>query len=169
MPAAGVRSLGDCGFVRPRLAVAALAAALLLGGCDKGSREDRFCGRLAKDHALLAVVPSDPAQLDAYVNRYRQLEKVAPLAISDEWSTITDLMEHVASTNLSDPAAADKLRDEAVAATRSVDVVRLYALKTCGVDLVLGTLAAPSTTGPGSSRSSTVPSTAPATLPPRAP
>jgi hypothetical protein len=157
---------------RPRLAIAApLIAALLLGACDKGSREDRFCGKLTKEYRQLAVVPSDPGQLDDFVNRYRQLEKIAPLAIQDEWKTITDLMVAVESTDLSDPGAADRLRDQAVAATKAVNVVRLYALDNCGVDLVLGTVAptAPSSTTPPGNVSSTAPPTTPATLPPTVP
>ena len=154
---------------RPRLAVAApVVAVLLLGACDKGSREDRFCEKLTKEYRQLAVVPSDPGQLDDFVNRYRQLEKITPLAIQDEWKTITDLMVAVESTDLSDPGAADRLRDQAVAATKAVNVVRLYALDTCGVDLVLGTVAPSSTTTPGNA-TSTVPPTTPATLPPTLP
>src|SRR5262249_16297832 len=97
-----------------------------------------------------------------------QLEKITPLAIQDEWKTITDLMVAVESTDLSDPGAADRLRDQAVAATRAVNVVRLYALDTCGVDLVLGTVAPSSPTTPGHP-SSTSPPTTPATLPPTVP
>jgi hypothetical protein len=166
MPAPASLGLGNSEVVpRPRLAVAAALVALAVGACDKGSRQERFCGKLVKEHEQLAVVPSDPGQLDDYLNRYRQLEKIAPLAIEDDWRTITDLMVAVASEDLSDPAAADRLRDRAVAATKSVDAVRLYALKTCGVDLVIGTVATTSTTTPGRPPTSTAPATLPPTVP----
>jgi hypothetical protein len=145
---------------------------VLLGSCDKGSREDRFCGRLADDQALLATVPSEPDQLDAFVERYQELADVAPLAIEEQWRTITDLFEAVATEDLTDPAAADRLRDKAVAATKPIDEVRAYARTTCGVELVVtvtpgtATTAAGATTAPGST-TTTVPQ--PGTVPPVAP
>jgi len=157
-------------------ATLALVAALASSACDKGSRADQFCAKLQKDHAQLSVVPSDPRQLSAYVNRYRQLAKVVPLAIDDEWHTVTDLMQSVASDDLSDPGAADKLRDKAAAAMKAVDAVRTYAQQTCGVDLALGSTTAPptaTTVVPGAPATPTAPTTTraptPATLPPKAP
>ncbi len=46
---------------RPLLAAVALAAAVtVLGSCDKGSRQDRFCKKLAADQSLLSVGPAGP-------------------------------------------------------------------------------------------------------------
>ena len=151
-------------------AAVALVAALGLAACDKGSRADQFCAKLQKDQQQLSTVPSQPDQLEAYVNRYRQLAKVVPLAIDDEWHTVTDLMQSVASDDLSDPDAADKLRDEAVAATKAVDTVRTYARQTCGVDLTLGgTPTTTTTTTVAGAAPTTTRAPTPATLPPRAP
>ena len=137
MPPAGGAGLGDSAVVAPHLrAVLATGAALLvLASCDKGSREDRFCERLAEEQALLAVVPTDPDELDAFVERYQDLADIAPLAIEEQWQTVTELVEAVATEDLTDPAAADRLRDRAVAATRPIDEVRAYARTTCGVEL----------------------------------
>lgn len=123
---------------RPLLAAVALAAAVtVLGSCDKGSRQDRFCKQLADDQSVLSVVPQDPDDLDTFVSRYERLADIAPLAIDDQWHTIADLVKAVATSDLSDPTTADRLRDQAVAATKAVDDVRAYAKTTCGVDLVL--------------------------------
>jgi hypothetical protein len=154
-----------------RAVLAAVAAVVLLASCDKGSRQDRFCRRLAEDQALLAVVPTDPDELDAFVERYQDLAGVAPLAIEDQWQTITELFEAVATEDLSDPASADRLRDRAVAATKSIDEVRAYARTTCGVELVVAPTPGAATTVPGStvagSTTTTVPQ--PGTVPPVAP
>ncbi len=160
--------LGDL-VVVPRLlrvVSAALIAVTCLASCDKGSRQDRFCKKLAEDQSLLAVVPADPGDLDDFVSRYRELDDIAPLAIEDQWHTVTELVAAVATADLQDPAAADRLRDQAVAATRSVDEVRAYAQTTCGVDLLVAGVASTTTTTavPGATGPST-PSTAPATLP----
>ena len=75
---------------------------------------------------------------------------MAPLAIDEQWQTVTDLIVAVATEDLSDPATADRLRDRAVAATKAVDEVRLYAQHTCGVDLIVAVTAPP---GHGGARS----------------
>jgi hypothetical protein len=65
----------------------------------------------------------------------------------------------VATEDLGDPATADRLRDQAVAATKSVDQVRLYAKTTCGVDLLVAGL-------PATPEPSTVPGATTTTIPP---
>jgi hypothetical protein len=162
---------------RPLLAVVAVVTAVtVLGSCDKGSREDRFCKKLVDEQSLLAVVPQDPGDFDDFVARYRQLAAIVPLAIDDQWHTITSLVEDVATADLSNPAAADRLRDRAVAATKAVEQVRAYAQSTCGVDLVLATPGPVPSTAPGtpttvagSGAPVTPPPTQPGTVPPTVP
>jgi hypothetical protein len=155
-----------------RAVLATGAALLVLASCDEGSREDRFCERLAEDQALLAAVPPDPTRLDAFVEQYRDLADIAPLAIEEQWQTVTELFEAVATEDLTDPAAADRLRDQAVAATRPIDEVRAYARTTCGVELLVAAPTGTATTVPGAT---TIPGTttttlpAPGTVPPVAP
>ena len=115
-----------------RVVIAAVATVTVVGACDEGSRQDRFCRRLGEEQGLLATVPTDPGELDDFVNRYRELAGIAPLAIEEQWQTITDLVEAVAIEDLEDPATADRLRDQAVAATRPVEEVRSYAQAVCG-------------------------------------
>ena len=103
-------------------------------GLRPGEPSGPLLRQLVKERVQLAVVPADPGDLDDFVQRYRDLEKVAPLAIDEQWQTVTDLIVAVATEDLSDPATADRLRDRAVAATKAVDEVRLYAQHTCGVD-----------------------------------
>jgi hypothetical protein len=142
---------------------AAFFAVALVAACDPGSRQDRFCAKLTKERALLGTVPANPGDLDDFVQRYRDLEKIAPLAIDEQWQTVTDLIVAVATEDLSDPATADRLRDRAVAATKAVNEVRLYAQHTCGVDLVLLNTAPPAPAG------GVPPTTVVATLPPTVP
>ena len=164
MPPSGGAGLGDSAVVAPHLrAVLATGAALLvLASCDKGSREDRFCERLAEEQALLARVPTDPDELDAFVERYQGLADIAPLAIEEQWQTVAELVEAAATEDRTDPAAADRLRDRAVAATRPIDEVRSYARTTCGVELRVAAPSGASTTVPGAT---TVPGTTTTTLP----
>jgi hypothetical protein len=166
----------------PLAAVALAAAVTVLASCDKGSRQDRFCKKLTDDQSLLGVVPQNPDDLDAFVSRYQQLAKIAPLAIDDQWHTIADLVKAVATSDLSDPTTADRLRDQAVAATKAVDDVRAYAKTTCGVDLVLAATpgaVSPTTVTPGAASTTpgapttvtpaTPPPTPPGTVPPTVP
>ena len=120
---------------------------------------------------MLAAVPANPGDLDDFVSRYRDLDAVAPLAIEDQWHTITELVDAVATADLTDPAVADRLRDQAVAATHSVDEVRAYAKATCGVDLLVPGLGTPTTTTlPGATAPpATPPPTVPGTVPPTIP
>jgi hypothetical protein len=163
------RGLGDSDVVPRRLLVAAVAALAVtaLASCDQGSRQERFCDKLVEEHTLLATVPTDPAQLDDFVERYEDLGDVAPLAIDEQWTTITDLVSAVATADLADPATADRLRDQAVAATKAVNEVRVYAQDTCGVDLVFASVAP--ATAPADPSATTLPATAPATVPPTVP
>ena len=161
-----------------RVVIAAVATVTFVGSCDEGSRQDRFCRRLGDEQGLLATVPTDPGELDDFVNRYRELAGIAPLAIEEQWQTITDLVEAVATEDLEDPATADRLRDQAVAATRPVEEVRSYAQAVCGVDLLLigapATLPATTTAGTTSTTlpapvATTVPPTLAGTVPPTVP
>jgi hypothetical protein len=166
--------------------VALVATVTVLGSCEKGSPQDRFCKKLVEEQSLLSVVPQNPGDLDAFVSRYQQLADIAPLAIDDQWQSIADLVKAVATSDLSDPTTADRLRDQAVAATKAVDDVRAYANTTCGVDLVLAATpgaVSPTTTVPGTasttpgapttgapavpdtSQSPTLPGTVPPTVP----
>jgi hypothetical protein len=152
----------------PRVSLTVSAALLLvavLGACDPGSRQDRFCRRLAEQRVELAAVPTDPGDLDDFVQRYRDLAKIAPLAIEEQWQTVTDLIVAVADDDLSDPQAADRLRDDAVAATKAVNEVRLYAQQTCGVNLAVGVPAPPASVAPGATATTTTAATLPPTLP----
>ena len=160
-----------------RVVIAAVATVTVVGACDEGSRQDRFCRRLGEEQGLLATVPTDPGELDDFVNRYRELAGIAPLAIEEQWQTITDLVEAVAIEDLEDPATADRLRDQAVAATRPVGEVRSYAQAVCGVDLLLigapATLPATTTAGTTTTLpapvATTVPPTLAGTVPPTVP
>ena len=147
-------------------------AVAVLGSCDKGSREERFCKQLAAVQDELSVVPQDPADLDQFVGRYRKLARVAPLAIDEQWATITELVEAVALADVTNPLTADRLRDQAVAATKAVDDVRSYARSTCGVDLVLGTTTGavtPTTGAPTTTPGAPPPTTSTGTIPPTVP
>ena len=174
MPGPERQTLGNSVVVAhlPRVVASVLVAVTFLGSCDKGSREDRFCRKLADDQQLLAVVPENPGDLDDFVNRYRELDRTTPLAIEEQWHTITELVVAVAEADLQDPTTADRLRDQAIAASRSVDEVRAYAQATCGVDLVLGYVGATATTaapGAGAPPESTAPPNAAGTVPPTVP
>ena len=127
-------------MVVPRLlraVLAAVAAVTVLGSCDEGSRQDRFCRRLAEEQGLLATVPTDPGELDDFVNRYQELAGIAPLAIEEQWQTITELVEAVATEELRTrrPPIACGTRPWPPPAPS--DEVRSYAQTTCGVDLLV--------------------------------
>ena len=114
--------------------------ALVLAGLAACSRETRadgaaFCDAVRTEQATLTGGVSSPEQAAAMVDRYRELEELAPVAVRDEWGRVTDLLETAATTAAGDAEAVAALAEEALTAAQDVDTVTTWLRTTCGVDL----------------------------------
>jgi hypothetical protein len=114
----------------------ALAIGLVLGACgDEPTRTEQFCDRLREDQGVLAAIPPTPDGLEQVVEAYRSVEEVAPLAIEEDWTVISSLVAAAAAVDPADPAAVERVRTDAFAATQAVQRVTVFARETCGVSL----------------------------------
>jgi hypothetical protein len=120
----------------PRVAAVVLLA-VGLAGCNRGERADgtRFCEALRTEQITLTGGVTTPEQATALLQRYRELEVLAPAAVRDEWTVVADLIEAAATAPTDDPAATQRLTEQALAAQQDVDTVTEWVRATCGVDL----------------------------------
>jgi hypothetical protein len=120
----------------PRVAAVALLAAGL-AGCNREARADgtKFCESLRTEQITLTAGVSTPEQAAALVQRYRELQLLAPAAIRDEWTVVADLLEAAATAPTDDPTATQRLTEQALAAQQDVDTVTQWVRTVCGVDL----------------------------------
>lgn len=126
-----------------------MLAVLGLGACgDDRTRTERFCDRLREDAAVLSAVPPTPDGPEQVIEAYHRAGEVAPLAIEEDWNVILAVVESAAVVDPTDTSAIEQVRADAVAATQAIERVTAFAAETCGVGL--GQLAAPATTGGGS-------------------
>jgi hypothetical protein len=134
-----------------------LAWALVACGGSGGDRAGRFCAEVKADQPTITATVADPTGVDHVVDRFRDLEQTAPLAIEDDWQVLTQLVETAAAIAPGDTAARTRFVTAAYEADRSVQNVVGWVRSVCGVDLTLPAIAA-----------STAPATAPATTTPGA-
>lgn len=129
------------GIVLPARAVAGAASAVLLAmvisACSRDDRADgaRFCEALRTEQITLTGGVTSTAQAEALVARYEELAELAPAAVRDEWTVVTQLLEAAVTTPADDPEAAQALTERALAAQQDVDVVTEWVRATCAVDL----------------------------------
>lgn len=148
---------------RPRrfdAAVAVFAVTLATGSlaaCSDTDRSaERFCGEIAREVPFLEGPFVEPGDIDDLVGRYEKLDRITPLAIEDEWRTITELMKLASDVDPSDPRSRQEVADAAYKAERSARDVAIWVETTCGV-------AMPDVVGVEGSVPVTIPPQAPAT------
>jgi hypothetical protein len=124
------------GRVRAARGLAA-ALALLVGAaaCSGGGRsQSAFCSKLGKDQVVVASV-ADADGVRAAVSQYEALDKVAPLAISDEWHQLTELVKRAATVDPKNTDGSSALVAQAFASSSAAQKVLTYARTTCHVNL----------------------------------
>jgi hypothetical protein len=127
----------------------ALALALALTACsDSGDRAGRFCAEVREDPAALTTGVKATGDVGKVVERFRTLERTAPLAIEQDWARLTELVELAAAIEPGDTTARTRLVTAAYEADRAVQAVVTWVRGVCGVDLTIPVAvpaAAPST------------------------
>lgn len=85
------------------------------------------------------------------VGRYRELDRLSPEEIKDQWHAVTELIAKIAGADVSTRAKQQDIVTLIYATTKSINDVKKYTKETCGVDFSLpvsppSTLVADSTT-----------------------
>ena len=92
-----------------------------------------FCGALEKQLPGLTgplVATSDIGDL---LSRYKSLAKITPLAIEDDWKTVTDLIDQASVIDPEDPLSRQELADAAYKAERPARNIAMWVESTCGL------------------------------------
>ena len=122
----------------PRRPIGSLAlAALAVAGCgDDGPGDaERFCGEVQAHTAALVALPETPDDIDPYLDLYRRIGELAPLAVEPHWEALILNLETASSVDTTDPESVQAAVRRAYATERSAVAVRDWLLANCNVDL----------------------------------
>jgi hypothetical protein len=127
---------------------------VLVAACSDagGDRAGRFCAAVREDQAVITTAVQDAAQVGDVVDRFRALERTAPLAIEQAWSRLTELVELAADLDPADLQARTRLVAAAYESEGDVQQVVTWVRGTCGVDLTVPAPATTVATGPATSQ-----------------
>lgn len=112
-----------------------LAVAATVACSDPERTGARFCAELGEQAPLLAGPLGTPDDVDELVKRYRDLEKITPLAIEEEWTILTDLVEAASDVDPSDPRSQQDVADAAYKAERPARDIAIWVETTCGISM----------------------------------
>jgi hypothetical protein len=118
-----------------------LGALILIGllGCASPERTaTNFCRQLAREMPGIAEQPATPEMIKSTVERYKNLQKVAPLQVEADWDALTLLMEKASKIKASDPASVQEVVDLSYASEKNAAAASAWVLATCGVDISTG-------------------------------
>ena len=124
-----------------RAGSALLAALSLIGllGCASPERTaTNFCRQLALEMPGIAEQPATPEMIKSTVERYKNLQKVAPLQVEADWDVLTLLMEKASKIDASDPVSVQEVVDLSYASEKNAAAAAAWVLATCGVDISTG-------------------------------
>ena len=124
-----------------RAGSALLGALILIGllGCASPERTaTNFCRQLALEMPGIAEQPATPEMIKSTVERYKNLQKVAPLQVEADWDALTLLMEKASKIDASDPVSVQEVVDLSYASEKNAAAASTWVLATCGVDISTG-------------------------------
>jgi hypothetical protein len=127
-------------LVPPALASAAALVALgaLAAGCgddSPGGDTAKFCEEVQQHQAELLTAPTTLADVTSFVDLYKEIDKVAPLAIEPHWQALIVNYETASTVDPADPESVQKSLALAYATEGSAVQVRDFLLTNCNVDL----------------------------------
>ena len=136
----------------------ACALAALVGCSDDGPGDaERFCGEVQANTAALVASPATVADIDAYLDLYRRIGELAPLAIEPHWEALILSYETASTVDPADPESVQAAIRRAYATERSAVAVKDWLLANCNVDLGPVSTVVPAAAPPPVSTASTVP------------
>jgi predicted component of type VI protein secretion system len=114
----------------------AVASAALTSACSDTNRSaGRFCAELQAQLPSLTTPPATSDDIDDLVRRFERLNRITPLAIEEEWTIVTDLVEMASNVIPSDPASRQELADAAYKAERPARDMTAWVEATCGFSM----------------------------------
>jgi hypothetical protein len=135
-------SVPDSPVVRARsIALVGAGTLLSLGvlatscGDDGPGDTARFCAEVQEHTAELTTRPATLDDVDGFVELYRRIGRVAPLAIEPHWQALTLNYETASAVDTSDPESMENARAQAYATEESAVAVRDFLLSRCNVDI----------------------------------
>ena len=114
-------------------AVAVLGAACS-GGEPSGDAE-RFCGEVQANTAQLVTAPATEDEIDGFLDEYRRIGELAPLAIEPHWQALVLNYETASTVEPADAASVQRAVGRAYATERSAVAVKDWLLANCNVDI----------------------------------
>lgn len=92
-----------------------------------------FCGELEKQLPGLTGPLTVTSDIGDLLSRYKSLAKITPLAIEDDWKTVTALIDQASDIDPEDPLSRQELSDAAYKAERPARNIAMWVESTCGL------------------------------------
>ena len=110
-----------CGSIALLGAVALVGAAC--SGDDSSGDAERFCGEVQANTAALVTAPASADEIDGFLDEYRRIGELAPLAIEPHWQALVLNYETASTVEPADPESVQRavgrgLRDRALGRRR---------------------------------------------------
>jgi hypothetical protein len=106
------------------------------------STDGQYCAAVSANlDQLNAPAIADDAAVAKTSELYRSITSIAPLAVQQEWQTMTSNVEAASAVDPSDPASVQKVADMTRSSQNAASAITDYTRKLCGV-----TLGVPTTT-----------------------
>ena len=116
------------------LGAVALVGAACSGGDPSGDAE-RFCGEVQANTAALVTAPASEDEIDGFLDEYRRIGELAPLAIEPHWQALVLNYETASTVEPADPESVQRAVGRAYATERSAVAVKDWLLTNCNVDI----------------------------------
>jgi hypothetical protein len=119
--------------------VALLVSVALCGaacsGDDPVGDAERFCGEVQANTAALVTAPASADEVDGFLDEYRRIGELAPLAIEPHWQALVLNYETASTVEPADPESVQRAVGRAYATERSAVAVKDWLLANCNVDI----------------------------------
>ena len=104
-------------------------------GDDGPGDTARFCTEVQDHTAELTTSPATADDIEGYLDLYRDIGDVAPLAIEAHWQAIVLNLETANTVDMADPESVQRALAQAYATERSAVAVKAFLLANCNVDI----------------------------------
>jgi len=122
-----------------RVAATVFTLAVLTNACAETTRTaTNFCRQLALEVPAITQPTATPAEVSQMLDRYKRLAKVAPLAIEEDWKSLTELLTVASRVNPNDAESVQTVIDMSYSTQKAADASAKWIRETCGVDISTG-------------------------------
>ena len=104
-------------------------------GDDGPGDTARFCTAVQEHAAELTTRPATEEDIAGFIDLYRDIEDVAPLAIEAHWQALVLNYETASTVDMADPESVQRALAQAYATERSAVAVKSFLLANCNVDI----------------------------------